>query len=167
MPMSGITKSSGGMMRRFMSVALIGLAVAGTTTVAAAQGLGGGQAAPASRADVRGGAGGSDSVRGRRGGLGGARAALAGLSLSSTQKSQIKTINKKYANQFKQLRQANGTNAGAQSANARVQMQAIAERERAEIRGVLTPEQRTQFDANVAKQRGKGKASLGGKPERN
>jgi Spy/CpxP family protein refolding chaperone len=167
MPMSGITKSSGGMMRRFMSVALIGLAVAGTTTVAAAQSLGGGQAAPAGRADVRGGAGGSDSVRGRRGGPGGARAALAGLSLSSTQKSQIKTINKKYADQFKQLRQANGTNAGAQNANARVQMQAIAERERAEIRGVLTPEQRTQFDANVAKQRGKGKAGLRTKPERN
>ena len=151
-------------MRRFMSVALIGVALAGTTTLAAAQSLGGGQAVQAGRADVRGS--GSDSVRGRRG-PGGARAALAGLNLSPTQKSQIKTINKKYADQFKQLRQANGTNAGAQNANARVQMQAIAERERAEIRSVLTPEQRTQFDANVAKHRGKGRTGLRVKPARN
>jgi Spy/CpxP family protein refolding chaperone len=154
------------MMRRFMSVALIGLAVAGTTTVAAAQGLGGGQAAQAGRAGVRGGAGRADSVRGRRGGPGGARAALAGLNLSQAQKTQIKTINKKYGDQIKQLRQANGTNGGAQNANARVQMQAFAERERAEIRDVLTPAQRAQFDANVAKHRAKGKAGLGTKQKR-
>ena len=147
-------------MRRFMSLALIGLAVAGTTTVAAAQGVG--QAPQAGRAGVRGGAGlaVSDSVRGRHGGPRGARAALAGLNLTQEQKTQIRTINKKYADQFKQTRQANGANGAAQNANARVQMQAIAERERAEIRGVLTSEQRTQFDSNVAKQRTKGKSGV-------
>jgi periplasmic protein CpxP/Spy len=147
------------MMRRFMSLVLIGLAVAGTSTVAAAQGVGRGQAAQAGRVGVRGGAGRLDSVR-AHGGRGGARAALAGLKLSQQQKTQIKTINKKYADQFKQLRQANGTKGAAQNANARTQMQAITERERAEIRDVLTPEQRTQFDANVAKHRGKGKTGL-------
>ncbi len=154
-------------MRRFMSVALIGFAVAGTTTVAAAQRLGGGQAAQAGRAGVRGGAGraGADSVRGRHRGPAGARAALAGLNLSQTQKDQIKTINKKYADQFKQLRQADAGNGGAQNADARVRMRTIAEQERAEIRGVLTPEQRTQFDANVAKHRGKGKGGRGTKPQ--
>jgi len=144
-------------MRRFMSLALIGLAVAGTTTVAAAQGVG--QAPQAGRAGVRGGVG-SDSVRGHRGGPRGARAALAGLNLSQQQKTQIQAINKKYADQFKQLRQANGANGAAQNANDRVQIQAIAERERAEIRGVLTPEQRTQFDANVAKMKAKGKRGV-------
>lgn len=141
-------------MRRFMSLVLIGLAVAGTTTVAAAQGVG--QAPQAGRAGVRGGLG-SDSVRGRRGGRRGARAALAGLNLTQQQKTEIQAINKKYADQFKQLRQANGANGATQNSTARVQMQAIAERERAEIRGVLTPDQRTQFDANVAKRRSKGK----------
>src|SRR5260370_10243458 len=150
MPISGITKSSGGMMRRFMSVALLGLAVAGTTTVAAAQSVGRGRAAQAGSAGIRGGAGRPDSVRGRHGGPGGARAALAGLNLSQAQRDQVKTINKKYAEQFTQLRQANGTKGAAQNADARVQMRAIAEQERAEIRAVLTPDQPTQFDANLA-----------------
>jgi Spy/CpxP family protein refolding chaperone len=184
MPMSGITQSSGGMMRRLMSVALIGLAVVGTTTVAAAQERSG-QAAQAGRAGFRGATldsgrarridslrtargdtawrrAGSDSTRARggrgRGGPPNARAALAGLNLTAAQKNDIKTINKKYADQVKQLRQANGKNGVGQTADGRAQMQAIAERGRAEIRGVLTPQQRTQFDANVAKHRGgKGK----------
>jgi Spy/CpxP family protein refolding chaperone len=139
MPMSDITQSSGGMMRRLMSVALIGLAVVGTTSVAAAQGSSG-QAAQAGRAGLRGGAN--------------ARAALAGLNLTASQKTDIKAINKKYADQVKQLRQANGKAGAGQTADGRAQMQAVAERERAEIRGVLTPQQRTQFDANVAKHRG-------------
>ena len=164
MPMSGILKGSGGIMRRLMSVALIGLVVAGAATVAAAQGVGGSQAPQAGRAGIRGGAG-SDSLRGHRGGPGGARGALAGLNLSQTQKDQVKTINKKYAEQFNQLRQANGTN-GVQNADAGVRMRTIAEQERAEIRAVLTPDQRTQFDANVARHRGKGKGGRGTNSQR-
>ena len=83
-----------------------------------------------------------------------ARVALAGLNLTASQKNDIKAINKKYADQFKQLRDANGKN-GGQNATDRSQMQAIAQRERAEIRAILTPAQQTQFDANVAKHGGR------------
>src|SRR5439155_22798941 len=113
---------NGGMMRRFMSAALIGLAVASASTVAAAQSRGGG--AQAGRAGLRGApfdsararridslrtARGdtawrrtnSDSTRARGGrGRGGppgmACAALAGLNLTASQKNDIKAINKKY-----------------------------------------------------------------------
>lgn len=177
-------------MRRIMSVAFIGLALAGATTVAAAQGRGRGHAGHAGQAGRDGLRGApfdsararridslrtargdsawrrpdSDSARARggrggRGGIGGR--ALGGLNLTAAQKTEIKAINKKYADQFKQLRQANKNGVG-QNPDARAQMQAIAERERAEIRGVLTTEQRTQFDARVAKHRGgKGKGEHG------
>jgi Spy/CpxP family protein refolding chaperone len=168
------------MMRRLMSVALIGFAVAAASTVASAQVSGRPQA---SRAGVRGAA--FDSVRshridslravrgdsGRRldgdstargrGGMGPAergRAALAGVDLTAAQKKDIKAINKKYAGQFKALRQPNGKQNGPPTAEARAQMQALMERERAETRAVLTPAQQTKFDANVAKAgKGRGK----------
>ena len=44
-----------------------------------------------------------------------ARVALAGLNLTASQKNDIKAINKKYADQFKQLRDANGKNGGQES----------------------------------------------------
>lgn len=155
-------------MRRLMSVALMGFALAGTSTVAAAQaGRAGLRGAPldsaralridslrAARGDTASRRMAADSTRGRRGpGAENARAALAGLNLTAAQKNDIKSINKKYADQMKQLRAANGKTGVAASATDRTQMKAIAERERAEVRGVLTTAQQTQFDANIAKHR--------------
>ena len=158
-------------MRRLMSVALIGLALAGATTAAIAQVGAPGQAA---RVGLRGpGRPGFDSTRARRldslranGGydttravrgrgkprMANARADMAGITLSAAQKSQLKEIHKKYSGEMKQLRQAGGgRGAAGQSADVRSQIQAIAQRERADVRAVLTPDQRTRFDANVAK----------------
>jgi Spy/CpxP family protein refolding chaperone len=135
-------------MRRFMSVALIGLAVAGTSTVAAAQANGQGRVA--SREGIR-----ADSGRalGRRGPRSGARGALAGITLTDVQKASLKDIHKKYGEQMKTLRQQNPGKGAAQNVQARTQFQAIAQREQADIRAVLTPAQQTQYDANVARMR--------------
>jgi Spy/CpxP family protein refolding chaperone len=147
-------------MRSFVSVALIGLTLAGTSAVAAAQS----NAQPqAGRAGVRAeGRARFDSTRTARGDSGrgfgrreamGARGALRGIKLSDAQKSSLKDIHKKYGEQLKTLREQNKGKAAAQNADTRAQFQAITARERDDIRAVLTPDQRTQFDANVAKMR--------------
>jgi Spy/CpxP family protein refolding chaperone len=141
-------------MRSFVSVALIGLALAGASTVAAAQS----NAQPqAGRAGVGVGRARFDSTRsdsgrgwGRRGAMGD-RGALAGIKLTDAEKTSLKDIHKKYGDQLKTLRQQNQGKGAGQNADARAQFQTVMERERADIRAVLTPDQRTQFDANVAK----------------
>ena len=156
-------------------VALVGLAVAGTPTVASAQGRGRGGAAQGARAGmldtvrarrmdslraVRG-----DSAR-RRGGPDslrvGGRGGLAGINLTESEKASLKSINQKYVAEMKALRQANGGRAAGQSAELRAQMLGIAQRERAEIRAALSSEHQTQFDANIAK--GRGGRGRGGPP---
>src|SRR3954463_7709618 len=158
-------------MRNFVSVALIGLTLAGTSAVAAAQS----NAQPqAGRAGVRAeGRARFDSTRAARGDSGrgfgrregregmGARGALQGIKLSDAQKTSLKDIHKKYGEQLKALRAQNKGKAAAQNADTRAQFQAITARERDEIKAVLTPDQRTQFDANVAKMRDR--AGKGGK----
>jgi Spy/CpxP family protein refolding chaperone len=169
-------------MRRFMSVALIGLAIAGASTVAAAQGNGQGQPQRAGRAGGEAGRARFDSTRarqmdsiratrgdsgrvGRRGGRSGdmgARGALAGIKLTDAQKSSLKDVHKKYGEQLKTLRQQNAGKGAGQNPDARAQFKAIADREQADIRAILTPDQRTQFDANLAKKHdGKGKHGKG------
>lgn len=84
-----------------------------------------------------------------RGDLAGARGALAGIQLNDNEKAAVKTIAEKYRAEMQQLRETNqGT---APNAQLRAQVDAIAQRERAEIRGALTAEHQAQFDANVAK----------------
>jgi Spy/CpxP family protein refolding chaperone len=96
-----------------------------------------------------------------RGGL------LRGLKLSDTEKAQLKTIHTKYAAEAKTLREslrpamkdAHATRQSSDSAAARgawsktagdrQKLQALMERERAEIRSALTPENQRVFDANA------------------
>lgn len=79
------------------------------------------------------------------------RGALAGIQLNDNEKAAIKTITEKYRAEFTELREANRKQAVGQNEQLRVQAQAIAERERAEIRAALTAEHQAQFDANLAK----------------
>lgn len=88
---------------------------------------------------------------------------LSGITLNDNEKSAVKTITEKYREELKELRDENQKAAMGQNAQLRTQMQAIMERERAEIRGALTAEHQAQFDANVARQRGRG---AGGPPGR-
>lgn len=175
-------------MRRFLTVAFVGLAVTVTATAASAQGRQGGRRAgvPDSarmairqhRLDSLRAAGVLDSNRagrlgpdGGRGGRGramgpmGGRAGLMGLQLNDNEKAAVKTISDKYRTEYEKLREANKDTPRGQNPQAMAQMKDIAEREQAEIRGALTAEHQAQFDASIAKRKEraeKGKAGRRG-----
>ena len=104
-------------------------------------------------------------ARGARGEHGGA--ALRGIQLTDAQRTQVRAIHDKYRTQYRALRdqlrapmdsaraaRQRGDSAAARAALARTtpvrdQMKALADRERAEIHGVLTAEQQRTFDANA------------------
>ncbi|HEX2716684.1 MAG TPA: Spy/CpxP family protein refolding chaperone [Gemmatimonadaceae bacterium] len=101
-------------------------------------------------------------ARGVRGG-----AVLRGIQLTDAQRTRIRAIHDKYRAQYQPLRdqlrapmdsaraaRQRGDTTAARAALARTtpvrnQITALADRERAEIRGVLTAEQQKTFDANV------------------
>ena len=111
------------------------------------------------------GARGMRGMRGMRGEHGGA--ALRGIQLTDAQRTQIRAIHDKYRPQYQSLRdqfrapmdsaraaRQRGDTTAARAALARTaplrdQVKALSDRERAEIRGVLTAEQQKTFDANV------------------
>lgn len=83
-----------------------------------------------------------------------------GITLTDAQKGQVKAITAKYRAEFQALRPAmeKGRENGARpDSAARAHMKAqhmeIAQREMAELRAVLTPEQQVTFDGNQAKMR--------------
>lgn len=116
------------------------------------------------RGDMRGGQG-----RGARG-QGGEMALFKGITLTETQRAQIREIRARYRDQFDMRRDSikAGRPKGSerqrpdsvQRAQRRAQAEAIMaqnrvlrERELAEMRAVLTPDQRVIFDRNVAEAR--------------
>lgn len=154
-------------MIRLRSAAL-GLALlAGTTAVAAAQ-----TTAPSAPPTAqRGQAGGAHQRDGRRGGQHGRRALLRGVKLTDAQKTQMKAIRARYQPQYKALGESmrpalqearaarqRGDTAATKAAFARTEgdrarLRALREREQSEVRGILTAEQRVNFDRNVAQLR--------------
>ncbi len=146
-------------------IALSGLALALTlgsaSLVAAQQPAQGGQAPAAQQQQGRRG-------QWRHGRRNMRRQLFKGVKLSEQQKAQIKAINQKYQAQAKQAREAlrpamqearadrqKGDTAAARAVFERnrpqfEQMRKAREQELQEIRGVLTPDQQKQFDANVA-----------------
>lgn len=75
--------------------------------------------------------------------------AMRGITLSSDQQARIERIRANYRTQMEQARQS----AGDDRAAMRERMRPMMEREQAEIREVLTPEQREQYDRNIAEMR--------------
>lgn len=93
---------------------------------------------------------------GRRGGPALGRALFRGIELSEQQRTQVRQVNEKYRAEHTQLRdriRAARTDGqrpdSAQRAAIRESQMQIMQRQRAELRGILTAEQRTTFDANV------------------
>lgn len=89
-------------------------------------------------------------------GWGSQRRLLGGIQLTADQKASIKAIHAKYEPQQKAIRDTVRMNHKADmkpSANdpLRTRSEALMTQERAEIRAVLTAEQRVRFDQNVAK----------------
>lgn len=95
---------------------------------------------------------------GRRGGPGMGRALFRGIELSAEQRASVQQINERYRAEHVQLRERHRAARtegqrpdSAQRAAFREQGVQLMARQRADLRGVLTAEQRTTFDANVTK----------------
>lgn len=157
------------------SMVAVGLALAlsaGSAAIAAAQGVGSAPQRPQQHEqwDGRGG------PRGMRGGAGGAL--LQGITLSDAQKAQLKQYREAQRSKFeserdqhraemqkaRDARQRGDTAAAnAMFRQFRAQMEQRRTAQIAAIRGILTPDQQRQFDANVAqwKQRAAQRDSAG------
>lgn len=110
---------------------------------------------------------------GRHRGRGGDRGLMKGVNLTDAQKTQAKQIRDKYQPQFKTLRESmrpagkemrearqRGDSAAAKAAwdrtaDTRAKMQTLRDQQLSELRAILTPAQRTTFDANLAEMKKK------------
>jgi Spy/CpxP family protein refolding chaperone len=145
-------------MRKSRVIAFVVASLVSSASLVQAQSAAPGQQVP--RREARGG------VRGERGHGG----ALRGIKLSDTEKAKLKTVRQKYAAEGKSLRESlkpamqevraarqKGDTAAAKAVWARNQggrdqLKALRDRQQAEIRASLSPENQKLFDANVAKQ---------------
>ena len=82
-----------------------------------------------------------------------------GITLSADQQRRVDSIRTTYRAQMDQMRQQQS---GGDRDAARSQMRTMMERQQADIRAVLTPDQQTQFDQNVAEMRNR--MQQGGRP---
>ena len=97
--------------------------------------------------------------RGGPGGFRGDQALLRDITLSADQQQRVDSIRTRYRTQMEQMRQQNGGDRDAM----RGQMRTMMEKQQAEIRDVLTPDQQRQFDQNVADMRARMERG-GGRP---
>jgi Spy/CpxP family protein refolding chaperone len=104
----------------------------GMTTIAAAQGT-----EPQGQGEMR-----------RGGGMGGLL--LKDITLTDAQKTQVKTIREKYAPQQLELRKAAQAVGGPPDEATRTKMMDLQNKQAAEIRAILTADQQTAFDKNLA-----------------
>src|SRR6476469_4588061 len=104
----------------------------GITSIASAQG----QPVPQGQGEMR-----------RGGGMGGML--LKDITLTDVQKNQIKTIREKYLPQQLELRKAAQAVGGPLDAATRAKMTDLSDKQAAEIRAILTPDQQKTFDHNL------------------
>jgi len=124
-------------------IAVLAVALcAGMTSVAAAQG----QMEPQGQGGMS-----------RGGGMGGML--LKDITLTDAQKAQIKTIREKYMPQQMELRKATQATGGPPDEATRTKMMDLQNQQAAEIRALLTADQQTVFDKNLAEM----KARMGGR----
>jgi Spy/CpxP family protein refolding chaperone len=118
---------------KVMRIATLAIALCvGATSVAAAQT----QTPPQGQGEMR-----------RGGGMGGML--LKDITLTDAQKAQIKTIREKYAPQQLELRKS-AQAVGSVDEATRTKMADLQTKQAAEIRAVLTADQQTAFDKNLA-----------------
>lgn len=84
----------------------------------------------------------------RGGGMGGML--LKDITLTDAQKAQVKTIREKYLPQQMELRKAAQAVGGPPDEATRTKMMDLQTKQAAEIRAILTADQQTQFDKNLA-----------------
>jgi hypothetical protein len=78
---------------------------------------------------------------------------LNGIRLTKAERTQVNAVEKKYRKELTDLRKSRDSamKAGRVDPQVPAQVQAIADRERDELRGLLTPAQQTTFDKNAGK----------------
>ncbi len=86
----------------------------------------------------------------RRGGMMGNMSLLSGITLSDTQKAQVKAIREKYAPQMIEIRMNVEATGMAPDSSTRARMMGILTAQNLEIRAILTADQQQLFDKNTA-----------------
>jgi hypothetical protein len=79
---------------------------------------------------------------------------LKGLKLTKTERAQVNSVERKYRKELADLRKSHDAAVKAKkedNSQIAAQVQAIADRERDELRGLLTPAQQATFDKNAGK----------------
>ena len=75
---------------------------------------------------------------------------LKDINLTDAQKAQVKTIRDKYVPQLQELRKASQATGGPPDEATRTKMMDIQTKQTTEIRAILTADQQTTFDKNLA-----------------
>jgi len=89
----------------------------------------------------------------RRGGGGMGGMLLKDITLTDSQKAQVKTIREKYLPQQMELRKAAQASGGPPDEATRSKMMDLQEKQAAEIRAILTADQQKVFDGNLKEMR--------------
>ncbi|HUQ97981.1 MAG TPA: Spy/CpxP family protein refolding chaperone [Gemmatimonadaceae bacterium] len=119
-------------MKAIRTATLVFALGAGIASIASAQG----QPIPQGQGEVR-----------RGGGMGGML--LKDIKLTDEQKNQLKTIRERYLPQQMELRRAAQAVGGPPDAATRAKMSDLRDKQAAEIRTILTPDQQKTFDHNL------------------
>jgi len=131
---------------KFVRIATLAVALcAGITSIAAAQG----QPEPQGQGEMR-----------RGGGMGGML--LKDITLTDAQKEQVKTIREKYLPQQLELRKATQATGKPADEATYTKMMDLQEKQAAEIRALLSPDQQKVFDQNLKAMRDRMEARRSG-----
>lgn len=126
----------------WIKLAVAGVALCASASIASAQG------APAGAPPQGPPQGGPQGGPGARGGRGMAML-FEGITLTDAQQKQVQDISEKYRAQQREL-MPNGMQGGPPDSTTRAKMDDLRTKQNAEIRAVLTADQQTIFDKNVA-----------------
>ena len=105
----------------------------------------------AGSAAVAGAQAGTQAPAQQGGGRGGFNRSMNGIELTDAQKAKVAEIQAKYQPEMQAIRQS--MQGGGDRAEAFKKIQALNDKRNPEIRAVLTPEQQTIFDKNLAEQK--------------
>jgi len=132
-------------------IATLGVALMAVASVAGAQAPQSSDTGKA-KAHAEDHRGGHREARGERRGRGPMRGLLRGIELSDAQKTQVRQISEKYRSEFQALRgdRAQGQERQRPDSAKMQQMRSLMDRQQADIRAVLTADQRKTFDQNLA-----------------
>lgn len=126
----------------WIRLAVAGAALCAGASVASAQG------APPAGGPPPGGPQGGPGMRGGRG----MAMLFEGITLTDAQQTKVDSISAKYRAE-RQKMMPNGMGGGPPDESMRAKMTEMMNKQNAEIRAVLTPEQQKTFDANVEKRK--------------